>query len=91
MHPFKKAADKSRTVKAKHMADGGGIDEGIDISTPGPGQYPYGLGQSMSYDQAKKDSEEVSQGKRFFDSGTRIPGRQKGKNDDYDAKLKGRR
>lgn len=89
-HPYQKhregAASKAR-VQHILKADGGAIDNSIDLSTNPDKEGPYSLGQTMSYERAKQDSDEVLQGKRFFDGGTRIPGRQKAKNDAYDAKL----
>lgn len=76
-----------------HKADGGGIDEDIDVRTKE--EMPtsvggYGLGRAMEYERSRKDLDEAAQGKRFYDTGTRIPGRQKARNDDYERKLKGR-
>lgn len=41
------------------------------------------LSSSVHYEKAVMDRQESDAGKRFYDTGTRIPGRQKGKNDDY--------
>lgn len=71
-----------------HKADGGGIDDSIDIDAGE--RFPGGLRDVMSDKQYAKDQSEIRSGARFSDSGTRIPGRLKGRNDDYDRKLKGR-
>jgi hypothetical protein len=93
-HPFQKHREHrvshARVKRVLNKADGGAIDNEIDISKPGPGQYPYGLDTAMSSEQSKNDSAERAEGKRFFDSGTRIPGRQKGLNDTYEKSLKRR-
>jgi hypothetical protein len=87
-HPHKHQA-KTGQERAKHRyADGGSIDNSLDISKPAPGQYPYGLEDAMSSAQSKNDSDEVASGKRFFDSGTRIPGYQKGLNDKWEKSRK---
>jgi hypothetical protein len=41
-------------------------------------------------EKAREDSNEVTAGSRFSDNGSRIPGRQKARNDTYTEKLKKR-
>lgn len=79
-------------ARAKHIlkADGGGIDESVDISTPGPTQYPYGLGQKMNDIRSAMDHKEAAEGTRFEDWGSRIPGSMKAKNDAWRDKMKGK-
>jgi hypothetical protein len=92
-HPFKKEADKSRSAKMKKYADGGGIDEDIDVRSEAEKPTsvgPVGLGRYMEWQRSVNEGNEVDAGKRFYDTGTRIPGRQKAKNDAYREKLKGR-
>lgn len=48
------------------------------------------LTQDMYYEKAVQDRKEVDDGSRFYDTGTRIPGVQKAKNDNYMNKLKNR-
>lgn len=43
----------------------------------------------MQYERAVMDRDEASQGKRFMDYGSRIPGSQKARNDAYTKRLKG--
>lgn len=86
MHPFQKHRELQASHKrVKHILKqaGGGIDEEIDVSTPGPGQYPYSLGQKMQHARSVMDREEIDAGKRFSDTGTRIPGVGKAKADRY--------
>ncbi len=87
-HPFSDQSKTGRQRAHARYADGGEIDEGIDISREGEG--PYNLNQAMQGEKAVMDRREVDSGKRFYDTGTRIPGRQKAKNDDYESRLKGR-
>jgi hypothetical protein len=83
---MRRMAGLAKTLKRMpHKADGGSIDDSIDIS--GPGQGPYSLSQAMTGERAVKDREEIDQGKRFYDTGTRIPGQQKAKNDRYMERL----
>jgi hypothetical protein len=44
-----------------------------------------GLVQDMYYQKAVDDRKEVDSGTRFYDTGTRIPGAQKAKNDNWVA------
>lgn len=44
--------------------------------------------QDMKYQKAVDDWKESDAGSRFYDTGTRIPGKQKGKNDNYMSKRK---
>ena len=57
----------------KGYAEGGEIDEGEN--------FPGGVLSTMHDLRAAQDQKEVSEGKRFFDTGMRIPGRQKARND----------
>lgn len=41
------------------------------------------LSSQMHYEKAVQDRKESDAGTRFYDTGTRIPGAQKGKNDTY--------
>jgi len=43
--------------------------------------------REMDYQRSQQDSEEINKGERFFDSGTRIPGNQAGKNLNYERRL----
>lgn len=92
---LRRMATLAKTLKGMHRkADGGGIDESIDVRSPEERSghvYPYGLGQAMQYEKAARDTKEVNEGKRFFDTGTRIPGQQKARNDAYYARLKSRK
>ncbi len=93
-HPYQahRAGQTGRArVKRILKADGGGIDENIDVrskeempNTVGP----YGLGQTMQYQKGANERKESDEGKRFYDTGTRIPGSQKAKNDAYMSKRK---
>lgn len=91
-HPFKKEADKSKSAKMKKFADGGALGD-IGSRNPGYGgikeQLEDDAADAKNYvDSAMYSGPGVND--RFHDSGTRIPGRQKARNDAYSAKLKGR-
>lgn len=93
-HPYQKYREHHpgrARVKRILKADGGGIDEDIDVRSKEEmptSVGPYGLGRTMQYEQSVKDRKEVDSGKRFYDTGTRIPGVQKAKNDAYMNKRK---
>lgn len=97
MHPFQKFRehDVSHGRVKKILKGGGGpIDEDIDVRSKEEmptSVGPYGLGRAMEYERTVQDRKEVDAGKRFYDTGTRIPGVQKAKNDAYFEKLKKRK
>lgn len=97
MHPFQKHREHKASharVKTILKAGGGPIDEDVDVRSKDEVKsgttVPYGLGQLMQYEKTSNDSKEVASGKRFSDTGTRVPGAQKARNDAYTDRLKKR-
>jgi len=88
-HPYQKYRERHPgRARVKHVlkADGGGIDENIDVRSKEEmptSVGPYGLGTAMRSARDRQDIDEANQGKRFLDYGSRIPGsmraKQKGK------------
>lgn len=96
-HPFQKHREHGVShdrVKKILKAEGGAIDEDIDVRSKEEmptSVGPYGLGRVMQYERSVQDRKETEEGKRFYDTGTRVPGVQKAKNDAYSERLKKRK
>ncbi len=84
-HPYQKHREHAvahARVKVIMKADGGEIDAGES--------FPGGIKSTMHDLRDDQDRKEVAVGTRFSDNGSRIPGRQKARNDTYTDSLKKR-
>lgn len=90
-HPCAGQAKTGQQMAKARYADGGDVDNGIDVRSKDEMSTtvgPYSLGQKMQDERSSMDHAEAARGERFEDWGSRIPGSMKAKNDAYMAKHK---